>query len=123
MTRGLVALLGGKEVGRVRRDARGRLTLVYDRSWREAPDAYPLSLSMPLTAQEHGPAVVDAFLWGLLPDNEIVLQRWGQRFQVSPRSAFALLSHVGEDCAGAVQLRSPDRLDAVRSRGRGQRGR
>jgi serine/threonine-protein kinase HipA len=120
VTSELIALLGGQVVGRVRRDARGRLTLVYDRSWQEAPDAYPLSLSMPLTAQEHGPVVVDAFLWGLLPDNEIVLQRWGQRFQVSPRSAFALLSHVGEDCAGAVQLVPPDRLEAVQSGGRGQ---
>jgi serine/threonine-protein kinase HipA len=120
MTNELVALLGGKEIGRVRRDARGRLTLVYDRSWREAPDAYPLSLSMPLTAQEHGPAAVDAFLWGLLPDNEIVLQRWAQRFQVSPRSAFALISHVGEDCAGAVQFVPPERLEAMRGGGQDQ---
>jgi serine/threonine-protein kinase HipA len=115
MTRELVALLGGKEVGRVRRDARGRLKLVYDPSWREARDAYPLSLSMPLAAEEHGPATVEAFLWGLLPDNEIVLQRWGRRFQVSPRNVFALISHVGEDCAGAVQLVPPARLEAVRS--------
>ena len=113
MTDELIALLAGKEAGRIRRDRRGRPSLTYDQDWREAPDAYPLSLSMPLTAQEHGPDAVEAFLWGLLPDNEIVLQRWGRQFQVSPRSAFALLSHVGEDCAGAVQLVPPDRLEAV----------
>jgi serine/threonine-protein kinase HipA len=113
MTDELVALLDGNEVGRVRNDARGRLTFVYDSKWRGTPGAYPLSLSMPLAAEEHGPTAVQAFLWGLLPDNERVLDRWAKKFQVSARSAFALISHVGEDCAGAVQFVTPDRLEAL----------
>jgi serine/threonine-protein kinase HipA len=112
----LVALLGGREVGRVRHDNRGRLSLVYASNWGDAPDAYPMSLSMPLAAEEHGPAVVEAFLWGLLPDNEIVLQRWAKKFQVSPRNAFALIAHVGEDCAGAVQFVLPERLEAAQKK-------
>ena len=84
MTPELIALLGGREDGRVRRSERGRLTFIYDHLWREAVDAYPLSLSMPLAAQAHGPNVIEAFLWGLLPDNEIVLDRWARRFQISP---------------------------------------
>ncbi|MDH2348772.1 type II toxin-antitoxin system HipA family toxin [Bradyrhizobium sp. SSUT77] len=115
MTSELVALLDGREIGRVRNDARGRLTFVYDKDWRHAEGAYPLSLSMPLAAEEHGPSAVQAFLWGLLPDNERVLERWARRFQVSARSVFALISHVGEDCAGAVQFVTPDRLEALRS--------
>ncbi|MET4323702.1 type II toxin-antitoxin system HipA family toxin [Bradyrhizobium sp. RT5a] len=115
MTSELVALLDGQEIGRVRNDARGRLTLVYDKDWRQAEGAYPLSLSMPLAAEEHGPSAVQAFLWGLLPDNERVLERWARRFQVSARSVFALISHVGEDCAGAIQFVTPDRLEALRS--------
>jgi serine/threonine-protein kinase HipA len=115
VTRELVVLLDGKEVGRVCNDARARLTFVYDDDWRKAPDAYPLSLSAPLAAKEHGPSVVQAFLWSLLPDNELVLDRWATKFQVSARNVFALISHVGEDCAGAVQFVTPDRLDATRS--------
>jgi serine/threonine-protein kinase HipA len=115
MTGELVALVEGSEIGRVHRDKRGRLTFVYDQAWRSAPDSYPLSLSMPLAAREHGSAVIEAFLWGLLPDNELVLQRWGSKFQVSARNAFALLSHVGEDCAGAVQFVAPENLEEVRS--------
>lgn len=115
MTNELVVLLDGTEVGRVRRDARGRLTFVYDSNWRGAGGAYPLSLSMPLAAEEHGPAAVQAFLWGLLPDNERVLDRWAKKFQVSARSVFALISHVGEDCAGAVQFITPDRMEALKS--------
>src|SRR5258708_20390114 len=111
----LVTLLDGKEVGRVCRDARGRLTFVYDDQWRNAPEAYPLSLSMPIAAKEHGRSVIEAFLWGLLPDNEQVLARWAAKFQVSARNVFALISHVGEDCAGAVQFVTPERLEAIRS--------
>lgn len=115
MTDELIALLDGHEIGRVRREPKARLTFVYDSDWREADDAYPLSLSMPLAAAEHGPGVVEPFLWGLLPDNERVLDRWARRFQVSARDPFALIANVGEDCAGAVQFVRPDRLDEVQS--------
>lgn len=115
MTNQLVTLLDGREVGRVHNDARGRLTFVYDSDWREARGAYPISLSMPLAAEEHGPSAVQSFLWGLLPDNERVLDRWAKKFQVSARNVFALISHVGEDCAGAIQFVTPDRLEVLRS--------
>ena len=110
----LVALLAGTEIGRVN-DARGRLTFTYDDAWRNAADAYPLSLSMPLAAKEHGRSVIEAYLWNLLPDNEQVLSRWATKFQVSARNVFGLISHVGQDCAGAVQFVIPERLDAVQS--------
>jgi serine/threonine-protein kinase HipA len=115
MTGELVTLLDGKEVGRLHNDARGRLTFVYDDQWRNASEAYPLSLSMPIAAKQHGRSVVEAFLWGLLPDNEQVLGRWAAKFQVSARNVFALISHVGEDCAGAVQFVTSERLEAMRS--------
>jgi serine/threonine-protein kinase HipA len=55
-----------------------------------------------------------------IPYRSPFLQRWGKRFQVSPRSAFALISHVGEDCAGAVQFVPPDRLEAVQKGSQGE---
>jgi serine/threonine-protein kinase HipA len=115
MTNELVALLDGEEVGRVHNGVRGRLTFVYDSDWRESRRAYPISLSMPLAAEQHGPSAVQSFLWGLLPDNEHVLDRWARKFQVSARNVFALISHVGEDCAGAIQFVTPERLAILRS--------
>jgi serine/threonine-protein kinase HipA len=106
-------LLNGRIAGLVTQDVNGRLELTYADEWRRDKNAYPLSLSMPLAASQHGDAVVSAFLWGLLPDNEQTLARWAQRWQVSARNPFALLSHVGEDCAGAVQFVTPDKLEAV----------
>ena len=106
-TKELVAVLWGNEVGRLTCDRNGRLRFTYADAWRERDDAMPLSLSMPLAAHEHAHKPVSAFLWGLLPDNEVVLRRWGQRFQVSARNAFALIANVGEDCAGPCSSCEP----------------
>jgi len=109
----LIALLNGRAVGVISRNRQGRLKFAYDDDWRRAEGAYPLSLSMPLTAAEHGHRPIEAFLWGLLPDNAQVLDRWARRFQVSARNPFALMGYVGEDCAGAVQFARPDRLNNI----------
>jgi serine/threonine-protein kinase HipA len=66
-------------------------------------------------ADHHGPEV-RAFCRGLLPDNEAVLERWGRDFHVSAGNPFALLTHVGEDCAGAVQFVPEERVRALLAR-------
>jgi serine/threonine-protein kinase HipA len=109
----LIAILDQREMGRFVRDNRGRVTFAYDERWRDADDAYPLSLSMPLALKEHGHAKTDPFLWGLLPDNEKVLDTWGKKFHVSARNAFGLIANVGEDCAGAVQFVRPERVATI----------
>ncbi|MFP5206488.1 MAG: type II toxin-antitoxin system HipA family toxin [Acidobacteriota bacterium] len=112
MTNQLIALLDGREVGIVNYK-NSRLSFTYSQTWRDDPNAYPLSLSMPLGSATHGHARIEAFLWGLLPDNDRVLQNWGKRFQVSSKNVFRLISHVGEDCAGAVQFVSPERFETL----------
>lgn len=104
----LIARLEGEELGRVVQSSQGRLQFMYSEKWLESEGAYPLSLSMPLQRAPHPHRRIDTFLWGLLPDNASILQSWGRRFQVSPRNAFALMTHVGEDCAGAVQFLRPE---------------
>jgi serine/threonine-protein kinase HipA len=106
----LIVLADRKVMAEILRDNRGRLTFRYDEAWRFAPYSYPLSLSMPLIVSEYEHGKIEPWLWGLLPDNETILARWAQRFHVSSRNAFALLSAVGEDCAGAIQLVRPDRI-------------
>jgi len=113
MTTELIAIIEDREMGRVARDKTGKLSFTYNEEWRNAPDAFPLSISMPLALSEHGNAQIDPFLWGLLPDNTNVLDHWGRRFHVSARNAFGLIANVGEDCAGAVQFVQPERLDAI----------
>jgi len=81
-----------------------RLDFRYALSWQESQDAFPLSVSMPLATSDHPHEVIEPYLWGLLPDNQSVLDLWGKRFHVSSRNVFRLLEHVGEDCAGAIQF-------------------
>lgn len=117
MSNRLIAIAGGRLMGEVRHEG-GRLDFQYDAAWLDDSTAFPMSLSMPLVVREHGHAATEAFLWGLLPDNEVVLQRWGQKFRVSPRNPFRLIEHVGEDCAGAIQFARPDRADHLLGRSR-----
>lgn len=109
----LIVHLGDEPVGRLRRARGGKVELAYEPEWQARPGALPLSLSMPLAARHHPAKVVEPYLWGLLPDNELILTRWARRFQVSARSAFALLGHVGQDCPGAVRILRPEQTSAT----------
>lgn len=111
-TERLVVIANGRRMGLLERTGQ-RVTLTYDPGWRQAQGAYPLSLGMPLTMEQHSTQSVVPFLAGLLPDNHDVLEQWGRRFGVSPRNPFRLLAHVGEDCAGAVQFAPPDREEVL----------
>lgn len=111
--RTLIAVMNGAVIGTVVRERSGRTYFIYDDAWRQRSDAVPLSLSMPPARATHPHAAIDAFLWGLLPDNAQTLSRWASRFHVSARNAFGLLSHMGEDCAGAVQFVPPDQVPAL----------
>jgi serine/threonine-protein kinase HipA len=105
--------MAGERVGVIEQGDGGKLTLVYDDRWRLDKSATPLSLSMPLARREHHDALVRPFLWGLLPDNERVLERWARDYQVSAGNPFALLRHVGEDCAGAARFVVPERAEVA----------
>ena len=116
----LRVLINDVVVGMVQQQKSGDLALTYERSWQERDDSYPLSISMPLARQTHGDAVVRPFMEGLLPDNNSILDLWAKKFQVSARNPFALLSYMGEDCAGAVQFMRPDRYEAASSHADGE---
>jgi serine/threonine-protein kinase HipA len=115
----LVVCLDGQVAGEI--DATGgSLSFEYAESWLEDSGNYPLSNSMPLSSRPHTGAVISSFLWGLLPDNERTLDSWARRFRVSARNPAALLAHVGEDCAGAVQFVTEERLPNVLDAARGK---
>jgi serine/threonine-protein kinase HipA len=109
----LLAVMNGDLLGVVTQRKNGQLHLTYERAWQDGQDSYPLSLSMSLGRREHGDSVVRPFMEGLLPDSNDVLERWARKFHVSARNPFALLAHMGEDCAGAVQFVRPDRFEDV----------
>ena len=102
MIRDLVTFVDSRRAGTLSQDRNGRLRFVYDADYPD--DATPLSPRLTVAGGEYTHAEVAPFVAGLLPDNDQVLDRWGRLFGVSPRNAFAILAHVGSDCAGAVQF-------------------
>lgn len=93
----------------------------YDSGWMISPAARALSLSMPMTAGngEHRGQVVENYFENLLPDNDAIRQRIRSRFSTKSTHAFELLTAIGRDCVGAVQLlplnAPPDGWDKVQS--------
>ena len=115
-TNELCLLLGDVVAGRVSRLPGGKLTFEYDRAYAatETAHATPLSVSMPIQVASHTDGRITPWLWGLLPDNDAVLNRWSRAFHVSARSPFSLLSTpLGLDCPGNVRLVPSDQLSSV----------
>jgi serine/threonine-protein kinase HipA len=107
-SRHLDVLLNDKHVGIIERTDAGTQRLIYDDVWHNNPRAIPLSRSLPTTKKRHDTTTTANFMWGLLPDNRVTLDRWAAEYKVSATNPFGLLAAVGEDCPGAVQLVRPD---------------
>jgi serine/threonine-protein kinase HipA len=106
-TKALNVLVTDKLAGILTELPTGKYRFEYTDEWQAARGAMPLSYSMPLPQKRHGTRIVGNFLWGLLPDNQNVLDEWARQYKVSPANPFALLAHIGEDCPGAIQLVPP----------------
>ena len=108
----LAVLLYGRRVAALRQDRNGRHELEY----ADDPGQTPLSLSLPLEQTHHGHRIVNAFLSGLVPDDRAVRAQIGNQFGVSGENPYALLEHIGLDCAGAVQFCPPEQVEEVLAR-------
>jgi serine/threonine-protein kinase HipA len=107
MTKALEIFLHGYHAATVEEKG-AQLRLSYRREYLDSQRAVALSRSIPLSSKSPRPALVLNWLNNLLPDNLAVRDRWAREFQVSANSPFALLQHVGRDCAGAVTFVDPE---------------
>ncbi|GAB2469961.1 type II toxin-antitoxin system HipA family toxin [Xylanimonas ulmi] len=96
--------LDGRHAGSLERARGGAVSFAYAAAFQELRVAPSLSVSMPRHATHHGPQVVEPWIDNLLPDSDTVRARWAARFGERRPTAFALLRHMGADCAGAVQI-------------------
>jgi serine/threonine-protein kinase HipA len=110
----LHVLADGESMGILEQGASAEaLRFRYDPAWQTRPDAFPLSLSLPLVDTVHAGAIPARFFGALLPDNPSIREAFAQRHQVAASDTFGLLAALGEDCPGAIQCVRPERLDAV----------
>lgn len=87
----------------------GRLSFCYAPGWLSLPNAVALSASLPLQAESFDDRKTRPFFAGLLPEGRM-RRLIAQQFQVSGQNDFALLDHIGGECAGAVTFLEPGQV-------------
>ena len=100
--------MNGELVGVWSRTRTGGHRLTYEETWLHSPRRRSLSLSLPIgPSREITGAVVSSYFENLLPENDNIRRRLSARFRTRGTEAFELLTAIGRDCAGAVQLLLP----------------
>jgi len=87
----------------------GRLNFCYAPAWLSLPNAVALSTSLPLQTEPFDDHKTRPFFAGLLPEGQM-RRLIAQQFQVSGQNDFALLDHIGGECAGAVTFLEPGQV-------------
>lgn len=101
----LFVYMNGLEVGEYIQHRGGAQEFIYSDAWlAKKENAIPLSLSLPLTDKKHKGDVVYNYFENLLPDSKAIRKRIQARLGAETDQPFDLLSHIGRDCVGAVQL-------------------
>lgn len=102
--RDLYVYMNDIQVGVLSRQSTGKLSFMYDPAWLALEVARPISLSMPLIDLSYEGNIVENFFDNLLPDSDLIRRRIQARFQATSPHCFDLLSYIGADCVGALQL-------------------
>ena len=110
----LKVMMNGQLVGRLHAARRGLLTFSYAESWLSSEAGRPISLSMPLAGRQFSGHVVENFFDNLLPDSQSIRGRLQARVGAESSRCFDLLTHIGRDCVGALQLLPEDEDADVR---------
>jgi serine/threonine-protein kinase HipA len=79
----------------------GRLNFRYDPAWLGQSNAVALSISLPLRPEPFDDHQSRPFFAGLLPEGQL-RRLLARHLQISGQNDFALLDHIGGECAGAV---------------------
>lgn len=107
--RSLSVSTNGREIGSLL-EQDGIWTWVYETSWLQAPDAFPLSPALPLSAQHMRDGsthrTVQWYFDNLLPEEQM-RELLSQEQNVGASDAFGLLERLGAESAGSLVLLPP----------------
>jgi serine/threonine-protein kinase HipA len=98
--------MNGEYVGRWTVNAQGEHEFEYAETWVSSKYGRAISLSMPMSraGRLYKGSIVKNYFENLLPDNDKIREQIQQRFSTPSQSPFDLLSEIGRDCVGALQL-------------------
>jgi serine/threonine-protein kinase HipA len=104
MVKRLYARMNGVEVGVLEKTRGGGMSFTYSQDWLNNASRRPISLSMPLSTGSYSGHEVYNYFDNLLPDNPVVRERVMTKFAVPVDHPFDILTAIGHDCVGALQL-------------------
>ncbi len=96
--------INSRLVGQLRRLPSGAIDFRYDEGWLHWEHALPVSFSLPLREDRYTGDPVIAVFDNLLPDNQQVRRRIAERVKADGYDTYSLLTKIGRDCVGAMQL-------------------
>lgn len=107
--------MNGESVGILIYKNTGELEFQYNTEWLESTKSRPISLSLPLQEEVLKGQRVLHFFDNLLPDNKDIRNRIQAHFTLETNHCFDLLSQLGRDCVGALQLMTEDNPGYVKT--------
>ena len=110
-TRSLHVLMNGESVGTWIVLPSGQHEFVYADTWIAAPTSRPISISMPVRKGKYSGDIVRGYFDNLLPNSDEIRLRLRDKFATKSTEPFDLLTEIGRDCVGAIQL-LPEGSDA-----------
>jgi serine/threonine-protein kinase HipA len=110
----LAVLHGSDPVGFLNKENDGRLVFEYSNSWLDSPDAFAVSLSLPLRREPFKDERPGRFFANLLPEGRL-RSLVARRLGLSEENDYALLEAVGGECAGALSVLPENQSESLQA--------
>lgn len=99
-----------REVGTIEGDSEFSARFRYSGDYLAQDTARPISISMPLTAEEYGPEKTRCFFEGLLPEG-FLRRTVAENNRTDANDYLSILEMLGSECLGAVQIKGDNYLN------------
>jgi len=99
----LNVFFGQIRVGSLSINSRRQFSFEYYRKWLESPEAFQISISLPMQEGGFPHDTVKSFFSNLLPESA-VRKLISKQLGVSDKNDFMLLKRIGGECAGAISI-------------------
>lgn len=99
-----------KKVGQITGSSAADAFFAYSDEYLQDSSAVPLSVSLPLTGKAFSPVQTQNFFEGLLPEGFTRRCVAGQ-LQRDERDYLSILSGLGNECLGAIQISEPGNMN------------
>jgi len=99
----LNVFFGQIRVGSLSINDRRQFSFEYSRNWLASPDAFQISISLPMQEDIFPHDTVKSFFSNLLPESA-VRKLISKQLGISDKNDFMLLKRIGGECAGAISI-------------------